>query len=146
MSLAATSLIVSVFALLISALAAFYTWRQANLAEKQQEREEAVREWAEKFGQAVKLVLQIHPLWIQIPPALNQVNAYGLVFPDLELRSRIDLYLISRPPGAAHPEARVPTREQLCTSEVRRTISDVLDRVEEFRRTNSDVARRVGIL
>jgi len=101
------------------------------LARKQERRETAAEKWRAKFDGAVGLVSKIHSAWLNLPT--GQTNAYGFVF-DLELRGRIESYLVSI--GPSHPKAqpRLATREQLFTPEMRKTITDVLAAIEKFKR------------
>jgi hypothetical protein len=130
--------------ILLIAIFAIGVWTLV-LIRKQDRRETDAQIWTIRFDEAVHLVLKIRPVWLETPQTPNETSAYGLLFP-AELRKRIEFHLIFVPPSGSISEARRPTREQLLTSGVQETINEVLDRAEEFKRTNPFEARQIGIL
>jgi hypothetical protein len=130
--------------ILLIATVAIGVWTLV-LVRNQDRRETDAQIWTIRFDEAVHLVLKVRPVWLETSQAPNETSAYGLLFP-AELRKRIEFHLIWIPLAGSNSEARRPTREQLLTSEMQKTITDVFDRIEEFKRTNPFEARQIGIL
>jgi hypothetical protein len=109
---------------------------------KQFKRETSTLDWRVKFEHAVGLALRVYSAWLQLTPG-TQTDASTAVFPDSELRRRIELHLISISSGRAL--VRPVTTEQLSTPEMQKTITDLLDTVEQFKQANPAGARQIGI-
>jgi hypothetical protein len=109
---------------------------------KQFKRETSTLDWRVKFEHAAGLALRIYSAWLQLTPG-TQTDASTAVFPDSELRGRIEFHLISMSGGRAL--VRPVTTEQLSTPQMQKTIADVLDSVEQFKRANPGGARQIGI-
>ena len=109
---------------------------------KQFKRETSTLDWRVKFEHAAGLASRIYSAWLQLTPG-TQTDASTAVFPDSELRGRIESHLISISGGRAL--VRPVTPEQLSTPGMQKTITDVLNCVEQFKRANPAGARQIGI-
>jgi hypothetical protein len=147
--IAAISLALSALAILISLGALFYAWRQTHLMQQQEEERQrenqAVKEWTEKFYRAAALAAKIRSMWLSFVPGGAPTNVYGHVFRDPELQGRIAFHLISIDSSHSTAQVRPVTPEQLSVPAMRKTITDVLDRVEQFKRDNPANAKQFDI-
>lgn len=121
--------------------------RQYKLAKRQdeeaKEQKKEDEEWSAKFGLAASSLITIGKKYI----ATTQPQGYGyhIVFHDLELRQRIEAYLINLSSNLDMQVRSVPP-EQLRLNDVRKTITDVLDAVEKVKKKHPDVATKLSIL
>jgi hypothetical protein len=141
----AISLLLSIIAIVISVRAFRYTKRQTEIMESQESRkqreDQSMVEWAAKFDEAASAVVTIVPRSI----FGTGTPGYPSIFPDGELRTRIEAYLIDADFGRNRFTARQANPEQLRMPIVRQTIQRVLDRVKEFRESDPENARRLGL-
>jgi hypothetical protein len=112
-------------------------------------REAEDNEWADKFTEAIQYLGNVIPRFftgVPGPPPAGRPggSGYGLVFPDLQLRQNIEAHLIDLvSPTKMKP--RSLSTDQLRLRIVRETIQKVLDRVEEVKRTDSELATRLQL-
>lgn len=89
--------------------------------------------WAERFESAAKQVVDIGPVLMVPDPGCNSVTLlFGLVFPESELRTRIQNSIVQLDSPTMF-SIRAYSDEQLRRSAVRQTIDDVLSAIELFR-------------
>jgi hypothetical protein len=132
---------ISLILLIVAVIIVSGLWA-LQLTIKQYKKETSTLNWRVKFEQAAGLASQIYSAWLELTPG-TQTDASAAVFPDSELRGRIEFHLISISGGPAL--ARPVTPDQLSTPGMQKTITDVLDRVEQFKRANPAAARQIGI-
>jgi hypothetical protein len=106
-------------------------------------------EWAGKFSDAIGHLSNIIPRFFMGTPGPVGVgrpagNAYGLVFPELKLRQRIETFLIHLE-SANKMQARPVTAAELRLQVVRDTIQAVLDRVDHVQKNDNELATRVHL-
>lgn len=145
MLLAAISLLLSIAAILISILSFRYTKRQTEIMEAQESRRtrevENLKLWEQRFNEAVSAVLKIGPSWIHTKDGLT--NAYGVVCPQPQLRQRIEAYLVNR--QGDHFSARQASSNLLGMGIVQRTITELLECAERFKREDARNAAKLGL-
>jgi hypothetical protein len=114
--------------------------RQDDDAKKQSKEDE---EWAAKFGRAATSLISIGNKTISLP-TYNGMG-YHIVFPDVELRHRIEAHLINQDFSNMAIQVRSLTSDQLRPLDVRKTIADVLDAVEKLKRENPKAAKVLNL-
>lgn len=110
---------------------------EAQEARRQTEAE-SIQEWSRKFDTAVRLLLAIEPKIFTD----SRGRAFVYIFPEDDLRSRIETYLIEADLGRNLFKARPVAAELLLMPIVQQTIQQVLDRVQEFRKKDPVSAAR----
>jgi hypothetical protein len=110
--------------------------------------EEEDNRWAEMYATAIRHLQNVVPRFYggrQGPPGVGRAGgpAYGIVFPDFEVRQNIETFLIDR--KGERMQARPVPPAMLRLQVVRDTIQKVLDSVEELKRTDPEVAGRLGL-
>jgi hypothetical protein len=145
MAIAIVSLLLSIIAVGISLTALRHSRRQTQIMEAQEVRRQEdgknVEEWSRKFDAVVRLLLAIEPK--SFNDSRGRVFVY--IFPEGDLRTRIETYLIEADLGRNHFKARSVSPEVLLMPIVQQTIQQVLDGVEEFRQKDPVSAARVGL-
>lgn len=135
----------SVIAILVSMRAFYFTKRQTVIMETQEARkrrdDESTAEWTGKFDEAARAATSIASRSIFDHTAPSYVS----VFPDGELRTRIQSYLIDADFGRVRFSARPANVEHLRMTIVQQTIQQVLDRVKELREREPENARKLGL-
>jgi len=123
--------------------------RQYNLAKRQDEeakkQKEEDEEWSLRFGRAAKNLTNIGRRYMLGGKTYGQGFGFDLVFPDAELRQRIESLLIFRNSNRDITSRSLPN-EQLRLTHVRKAITDVLDAIEKVKRDSPDLAGAMGIL
>jgi hypothetical protein len=123
--------------------------RQYNLAKRQDEeakkQKEEDDEWSLRFGRAAKNLTNIGRRYMSGGKTYGQGSGFDLVFPNAELRQRIESLLIFRNSNRDITARSLPN-EQLRLTHVRKTITDVLDAIEKVKRESPDLAGAMGIL
>jgi hypothetical protein len=113
-------------------------------ADDQKRQEEEDNRWAEMYALAIRHLQNIVPRFLNGSPGRAGGSAYGTVFPDLKLRQDIETFLIERKGERMQP--RPWTRETLRLQIVRDTIQNVLDSVEELKKSDPGIAGRLGLM
>ena len=106
-------------------------------------------EWAAKFSDAIGYLSNVIPRFFMGtsgPVGVGRAggNAYGLVFPELKLRQRIETFLIYLE-SQNKMRARPVTAAELRLRVVRETIQEVLDRVDHVKKNDKELATRVHL-
>jgi len=147
MTIALLSLLLSLVAIWISTRSVRFTKRQTELMENQEARtkrgDAIVAEWGPKFHEAVRAVLTVWPKFIVSSSPSGP--AYPRVFPDSDLRLRIETYLIDADLGRHRANARPVADELLRRPTVQETISQVLDSVKQFKEKDPGSASKMGL-
>ena len=107
--------------------------------------EDNVTQWAKRFDEAVHVLAKVSPEFISKGPS-TWVSAYLEVFPDADLRRRIDHYLGTRSTWKWKFRPAAISREQLQNIVVQKTISDVLDQAAKFKTEHTDFARALKLI
>jgi hypothetical protein len=109
--------------------------------------EENATECAKKFDQATNALMKISPNnTLPAGPSGTIVDAYRYIFPNEDLRFRIETYLGRRKIFIHTFRPATLTNDQLQNPVVKQTIQDVLDIVELFKRDHTDFARALKLL
>jgi hypothetical protein len=123
--------------------------RQYNLAKKQDEEAKKLAKedetWSLEFERVAKNLAKIGNRFTSGGKTYGQGVGYDLVFPDMELRQRIEAHLIQRNSNRDMQVRSLPN-EQLRLPHVRKTITDVLDALERIKKEHPDLAAAMGIL
>jgi len=102
-------------------------------------------EWARKFDEAAEALSKISASRITTGPSTD-IEAYGYVFKQDDLRRRIEIYLGRRKAWFYTFNPAILGKEQLQNPVVQQTIQDVLDTVAQFRKDHTDFARTLKLL
>jgi len=145
MTFSTISLVISAVAILVSLGSVYYTRRQTQLIEKEQTRkqreDESMAEWAAKFDEAVRVVQKIAAQ--RISDSVGR--AYSVIFKSETLRQRIEANLIDPDIGRERFPARKASSDDLRMSIMQQTIQEVLNCVQEFKETDPENARKLGL-
>lgn len=113
--------------------------RQDEDAKKQTKVDE---EWSQKFSLVARVLTSTSSKMIAVP---QQGYAYYLLFPNIELRQRIEALLINLNQTNMAIHVRSLTFDQLRHQDIRRTIADVLSAVEKARQDNPKMLKVLDI-
>ena len=133
-------------ALGIAIWGALYGRRQFKLSKRQDEdaktRAKEDELWSAKFGLAATSLACIGNKTISVP---QYGYAYHIVFPKVELRTRIEAHLIHLNPRDMAIQVRSLSPDQLRHQDVRRTITDALAAVEKLKQESPQAAKVLNI-
>jgi hypothetical protein len=120
---------------------------EGRSAEDQKEEED--NRWTEMYALAIRHLKNIVPKFYNGrpgPPGVGRGGgwAYGMVFPDRDLRDNIETFLIDKKGDRMEAKPLPPTMLRLQV--VRDTIQKVLDGVEEMKRADPEVAGRLRLM
>lgn len=114
----------------------FYVWKDRRESWAQRKKDEL---WATKLDEATSALCKICLRFI--------AGGYGfpVVFPDPNVRQRIESYLIDRQEGPLRAHAKQLNPEMLRLRVVQETIDLALDTIKKFKEARPDDAQRLGL-
>jgi hypothetical protein len=150
--LALVLIVLPVLAVLATLWGVYYSRQQLNEAkrirkENQKFFEDQRREdnmWSEKCLRASQILCAAAPRFIQGSANRPGGDALGILFPDHGLRTRVLSHLIEQKSGLVYI-ARPLDVNQLRLNPMRELVDLVLNRFEEFKAQDADVAKRMGL-
>jgi len=101
--------------------------------------------WSEKCVRASQILCAVAPRFIQGSANQPGGHALCLLFPDPSLRTRVLSHLIEQNSGLVYIVRGLDV-SQLRLNPMRELVDLVLNRFEEFKVKNADVAKRMGLL
>jgi hypothetical protein len=131
---------------LVAIYIGLYSKKQFDLSKRQDDDAKALAKddavWAAKFSDAAKVLVTTSRKTISVP---QYGLAFHQLFPKHELRVRIEAMLINLNQSDMMVQIRPLTADQLRSQEVRKTITDVLDAVENARRDSPQLLKVLDI-
>ena len=129
---------------IITLLGWFNQREQTRLAKQQlkerKDLDKRVDAWYVKHGKAVAFLMKISARWIG--PSSN-INVFQEVFPEKDLRSRMETYLGCKISDRFEPSHI--SRDNLLNPVFQKTINDILESVEKFKREKPDWAKQLDL-
>ncbi len=116
-----------------------------NQFELTSQQEGSAVEWALKFDQAADALVKIAPLFISTGSS-KTMYGYDYIFPEGDLRRRIERYLGRHRRFFPAFRPVVPTKEQLQNPVIQKTIQEVLETIGRFKTEHTDFARALKLL
>lgn len=152
-------MVISVLALLATICGVYYARRQLREAERVREQTKEFTDnqkrddenqrrgddlWAEKQVRVSLILCAVAPYSFQGDTKRPGGDALGLLFPDYAVRNRILSLLIEKQSVLSYTMRPLDV-SQLRLKPLRELIDLVLNRIEEFKSQDPDVAKRIGL-
>lgn len=102
-------------------------------------------EWSTTYDQAVDVLSRVYQSVIHMSPT-KTVHALKLVFPDENLRRRIERYLGKPKFLTSKFQPYQLNKEQLLNPVVQEVLTQILECCERFKREHTDWAREIHLL
>jgi hypothetical protein len=138
-------LYLTIASLVVAVIAVAVAVKQTNIARAVQRRQEddqrEIRDWQLKHEAVAVQLAKIH-LTFMVPARGGGFMAlYPAVFPEPELRNRIETYIVEIVDNRTRFAARTPTAHELHSPTLRRTVDDATAILERFKGDNPELAQ-----
>jgi hypothetical protein len=123
---------------------ATYARKQTDLMEEDRRRQEEYDQnelaWSERFEKLANQIVRINPSFAVAEPGKNStVYLYSAVFPDAQLRTAIENYIVKANAGYTQFITRNPRPDELRRSNLRDTVKKAEEATAVFQKQNAHI-------